>query len=162
MKVKPIYAENIIVFIIHNGNGQWFVSDKEFWYLDLRKLIKAFEEIGYQIPNPDDFSHRFNIDIVNRDSTEKFLEEMKEYQVGCEELTNLLRENSPSKVRGLSPSLFINFDLDTIYSYFPEPASFEKHIPDGWMGHYQDITKIIPDEYKYWILGNKDLLRKDI
>ncbi len=161
MKVQPSYAENIIVFTLFKGEGRWYVSDKELWYLDLRKLIKAFEDIGYSIPNPDDFSDRFDIDVVNQDNVEKFFIGMGEYEVQQNELTSFLVERSTTKVTGLAPSLFIDFDLKVVYSYYPEPASFEKHIPDDWEGCYRDILPLIPDEYKYWVDSNKNLLTKE-
>lgn len=161
MKVQPSYAENIIVLTLYKGTGQWFVSNKEFWYMDLRKLVKAFEDIGYKVPNPNDFSDRFDIDIINHNTVKKFLDEMSEYQVPCEELRGLLIENTSFEVMGLAPSLFIDFDSKNVYSYFPEPASFEKYIPDGWEGQYCDLTLLIPDEFKYWLVGNKNLFKKD-
>lgn len=161
MKVQPRYAENIIVFTIFKGVGRWYVSDKDLWYLDLRKLIKAFEDMGYAIPNPEDFSDRFGIDILSeKDTIEKFFVEMSEYEVLQNELTSLLVENAVFNISGLVPSLFINFDLKTLYSYYPEPASFEKHIPDDWEGYYKNIVPLIPDEYKYWIVSNENLLTK--
>lgn len=89
------------------------------------------------------------------------MDKMNEYEVRCEELTKLLKDSESLRTSGLAPSIFIDFDTWNVYSYFTEPASFEKHIPDGWTGHYCEFTSLIPNEHKYWLSGNKNLFSKE-
>lgn len=38
-----------------------------------------------------------------------------------------------------------------LYSNYPELASFEDYVPEGWSGKYIDFTDIIPRKEKYWL-----------
>ncbi|WP_322906645.1 hypothetical protein [Paenibacillus campi] len=51
MQNQPTYAQNIIVHTKHNNTHQWFVTDKELWFLDLKKFIAAYIQQGWDIPN---------------------------------------------------------------------------------------------------------------
>lgn len=73
MKNKPQYAENIIVLVKYMESHKWFVTDKEIWFLDLKKRITAYIEKGFHFPNPNDFSERFDIPIVNENTAQEFL-----------------------------------------------------------------------------------------
>ncbi len=44
--LEPIYAENVIVGVIHKKQFQWYVTDRELWYLDYVKFAQAFESEG--------------------------------------------------------------------------------------------------------------------
>jgi hypothetical protein len=43
------YASDIIVGTTHKGEWAWFVSEKDFWFLDQEKLSRAFERKGYPV-----------------------------------------------------------------------------------------------------------------
>ena len=34
MKLGPEYCENIVVCVKYRNNYEWYVTDKELWYLD--------------------------------------------------------------------------------------------------------------------------------
>lgn len=40
--------EQFIVYAIYNGEGKWYISDKEIRYLDYTKRVKAYRQIGMQ------------------------------------------------------------------------------------------------------------------
>ena len=41
--------EQFIVYAIYNGEGKWYISDKEIWYLDYKKRVEAYRKIGCEI-----------------------------------------------------------------------------------------------------------------
>lgn len=158
--VIPKYAETIIVGVKLNSEFNWYVSDKELWYLDLRKLIKAYEKKGFQIPESEDFSDRFNIDIVNEDNAEQFLSEMSEYIWKTVELSTIIKNKAYQNIGDIVPSIYIDFDKRILISNFPEPASYELFIPDGWCGEYNSFSELIPNSHRYWIIGDKNYLEE--
>lgn len=56
------------------------------------------------------------------------------------------------------PPILVDFDNKRFYSMFPELASFEDYIPEGWVGEYVDFTNLIQDEEKYWLNDLKENL----
>lgn len=156
MNLIPKYALNIIVGVVFENTFKWYVTDSEIWYLDLRKLIDAYEKKGYKIPNPDDFSERFDIDIIDTNNASEFLKHIKEFSVDTSELRNLIVNQKYDHISELVPSLYINFQEKILISEYPEPVSFEKYIPDEWIGLYGVFLDKIPHNYKYWIVDDKN------
>ncbi|BFT72348.1 hypothetical protein [Paenibacillus sp. P36] len=157
MKQMPKYAENIIVLVKYKSSFKWFVTDKELWFLDLRKLIASYLERGLTIHNPEDFSDRFDIAIVNEDNAGIFLNNIRELEVTKDELQNLLEEGTFNHISDLLPSLYVDFDAKKLTSYFPEPASYEFFIPNGWKGKYNNFLGDIPEHYRYLIIKGANL-----
>ena len=157
MLVKPKYAMNIIVGVIYKDSFKWYITDKELWFLDLRKLIRAYEAKGLKIPNKEDFSERYDIDILNKENASIFLEFIEDYQVSTYELNNLLIEKQYDNIAEIVPSLFVDFDREILKSNYPEPASYEYFVPDEWMGKYEGFMNQIPLEERYWMKENINL-----
>lgn len=160
MMLLPKYAETLIVGVKLNSNFSWYISDKELWYLDLRKLIQAYEKKGFLIPESEDFSNRFNIDIVNEDNAEQFLSKMSAYVVKTEELSTMIKDKAYQDIGDIVPSIYIDFDKRTLISNYPEPASYELFIPDNWCGKYNSFNELIPDSHRYWMIGDKNCLEE--
>lgn len=156
MELEPIYNENIIVGVVYNGTFNWYVTDTEWWFLDQVKWGDSFAQFT-QAELPDDYSERFNIAIVNEDTAEKFLENIKEYAVPTTQLKKLLTEvieimENQDDLLDLCPVLFVDFDNKQLLSMYPEPASYERFVPEGWQGRYEDFTSKIPSQSRYWIV----------
>ena len=160
MELVPKYAESIIVGVKYGNAFKWYISDKELWYLDLRKLIKAFENKGFQIPNADDFSDRFNIDIVNEHNAKEFLTHMKKFIVETKELKDWIINKKYECISDMAPSIFIDFNDRILISEFPEPASFEEYVPDGWEGKYETFIDRIPEDHRYWLIEKINYFRR--
>lgn len=158
---KPKYAENIIVLVKYNTSYRWFVTDKEIWFLDLNKLISSYLEKGFEIPNPDDFSDRFDMAVVNEDNVEDFLHEIRELEVSNEELRKSLVHREYSHISDMIPSLYVDFDDKKLTSFYPEPASYELYVPNGWLGKYEQFMENIPVDYQYWIITGENLFQKE-
>lgn len=41
--------EQFVVYVIYSGEGKWYVSDKEIWFLDYKKRVEVFRKAGYEI-----------------------------------------------------------------------------------------------------------------
>ncbi|WP_025682328.1 hypothetical protein [Paenibacillus maysiensis] len=162
MKVNIEYGENIIVAVILNNEWTWYVTEKEYWYLDLIKLENAYLDKGYKLPDQGDYSDRFDIAVLDEKSAYKFLYEISELKVSKVELSELVLKleytNSEDKnfLTGLTPSLLVDFDNKLLMSYFPEPASFENYTPDGWSGVYENFIVKVPMQERYWVIDGKD------
>ena len=160
MKCTPKYAENIIVFVKYKTMYKWYVTDKELWFLDLRKLIATYENNGYQIPNPDDFSERFDIDIVDKKNVSDFLENISEFEVSNECLENMIIHKEYNQISDVLPSLYVNFDEEELTSCYPEPASYENFVPSSWIGKYDNFVNDIPEKFKYWIIDGYNIFER--
>ncbi|MCM3225732.1 hypothetical protein [Terribacillus saccharophilus] len=153
MKMNPKYAENIIVLTKYKKLFRWFVTEKDIWFLDMRKLVAAYIDNGFEIHNPDDFSDRYNISIVNEDTAEEFLYRISEFEANNEELRKSLLQRTNDHISEMTPSLYVDFDEKKLISYYPEPASYEVYVPDNWVGTYEEFTEQIPRDYRYWIVN---------
>lgn len=153
MKMTPKYAENIIVLTKYKKSYRWFVTEKDIWFLDMKKLISAYIDNGFEIHNPNDFSDRYNISIVNEDTAEEFLYRISEFETNNEELRKSLLQRTNDYISDMTPSLYVDFDEKKLISYYPEPASYEVYVPDNWVGTYEEFTEQIPRNYRYWIVN---------
>lgn len=160
MKVEPMYAENVIVGVVYKNAWQWYVTNKDLWFLDYKKLEKAYLDKGFDIQNIIDDNERIGIKVLNNEENEKlFLSNIKEYLVTTNELNSMLKNKAKNKGKfddllDFCPSLFVDFDNKRLFSMFPEPASFEDYVPEGWIGEYVDFTNLVPDKEKYWLDDN--------
>ncbi|MCM3020429.1 hypothetical protein M3582_20290 [Priestia megaterium] len=154
--LEPIYAENVIVGVIHKKQFQWYVTDRELWYLDYVKFAQAFEShlAADEYIEPE----RKGIEVLNNENAELFLQRIESYKADAATLLKLFENKIESKgeedVLDFSPSFLVDFDQKAFYSMFPEPASFEEYVPSDWKGMYEDFTGLIPKIEKYWV--NKD------
>jgi hypothetical protein len=156
MLLEPIYAENVIVAVVCNKVWEWYVTEKDLWFLDYIKLEKAYIDKGFDIEDIINDNERKGIEVLDSQTVDIFLYRIKEYQTTKEELNNLLKNKAKNKseiddLLDFSPTIFVDFDNKRFYSTFPEPASFEDYVPEGWIGEYFDFTNLLPDEEKYWI-----------
>lgn len=154
--MKINYAEDLIVLICLDEKFSWYVSDKEFWIMDYRKYAQHFDE------NDSDFSERFDIGILNRDTVYEFLQFMKKYQTTAsilkEEIKKCLPLRDWDSVCHLFPTLFIDFDHQKLFSLYPESFSFENYVPTGWSGEYENFYGLVPIDQRYWIVDSVDHL----
>lgn len=162
MTVNIEYGENIIVAVIFRNNWHWYVTEKDYWFLDLIKLENAYLNKGYQLPNHGDYSDRFNIAVLDENSAKDFLDKISEFRVSKSELSDIILESEETAkedefyLAGFTPSLLVDFDNKVLLSYFPEPASFEIYVPDDWIGKYENFLDKVPFEERYWIINNKN------
>ncbi|MGG2088105.1 hypothetical protein ABFY59_14065 [Priestia aryabhattai] len=156
--LELIYAENVIVGVVHKKQFQWYVTDRELWYLDYVKFAQAFENEGDLAVDEYIEPERKGMEILSSENAGLFLKRIESYKGDTATLLKLFEDKIESgdgeDVLDFSPSFLVDFDQKTFYSLFPEPASFEEYIPSDWKGTYEDFTALIPETEKYWI--NKD------
>lgn len=155
--MEPMYAKNVISYVIYKGNKKWYVVDHEIWYLDLRKLIKSYEDKGHKIPNSEDFSDRFNIDIITDENKENFIEAISEYYITSDLLRKKLSNIKLEELLGYVPSIYVDFDRKILISNFPEPAGFENYVPDDWEGKYENFLPMVDKEDQFWLQGDESV-----
>ena len=144
---------------------RWYVTDRELWFLDLNKLSNIFTDKGYDMNSEDDDSERFGIKVLNEQTAKLFLANIQEYRVETNDLRQKIIENyscaeNYDGILDLCPALLIDFDKKALLSLYPEPASYEDYVPDGWVGKYEDFTIKIPDVQKYWIINGRDYFKE--
>ncbi|MBO1512693.1 hypothetical protein [Metabacillus bambusae] len=156
MTIEIEYAETIIVWVHYRDKWNWYVTDKELWFLDLIKYEQAFIDAGYELHNQGDFSDRFDIPIVNRQTAADFIEHIEEFKVTTNQLSKfLLKEPNKEEIDKYKPVLFVDFDTETLISSFPEPASYEEYVPENWESVYKDFLEDVPTNERYWVIGGK-------
>jgi hypothetical protein len=169
MKVEPEYAQNIIVGVLFQGFWRWYVTDRDWWYLDYTKYDYPVKMVGYVPPKPESHVRRFDIAILNEHTAPLFFTKIADYRTSTRELSEKLIENLIETwsnggneiytLTDFAPTLFVDFDHRHFYSYFPEPFYFENYVPDGWASDYKDFFSLIPAEQRYWIIDGKDYFK---
>ncbi|MDN4076860.1 hypothetical protein QYF52_02860 [Paenibacillus polymyxa] len=147
MKIWPEYAQNIIVGVMFLGQWNWYVTEREYWFLNT------------------EMEERFGIAILDETTAGAFLEHICEYKVAAGELTTMLQTldeaiQHKDEVLEFCPTLYVDFDQKVLYSLFPEPASFEHYVPVGWKGEYQNFLEEVPPAERYWMIHGSDFFKK--
>lgn len=162
MIVEPIEYENIIVATKLENKYNWFVSNKEIWFMDTLKQkeisIKKCKQIGMEYKGCDiPVEEREGIEILSEENAGLFLKRMEKYKATTEELRALLAlyteyypEKGDSIFYQFMPSLFVDFDNCVLYSLYSEPMSFEDYVPDAWNGYYADFIDKLDPQMNYW------------
>lgn len=160
MSLKIEYAVDVIAGVLLRGDWGWYVSDKALWVMDQVKYRQAFVDAGYEPAPVDVGSDRFHIPVLNEETAERFLAEMRPHRVDkaalSEELLRRQPASSSDDIIDLCPSLFVNFDGKVFKSLYPEPTPFEDYVPAGWYGAYEDFLDEIPPEHRYWVINGRD------
>ena len=149
MVLEPLYAENIIVAVIFNKKFNRYVTDKELWFLDYNKLDNEYKTLGINVEDEYEADERKGIKVLNTENIGMFLQRINKYIATKEELNCFLckcikNRMERDEILNYSPVLLVNFDDKILYSMFPEQASYEEYVPEGWVGKYEDFTEVIP------------------
>jgi hypothetical protein len=154
MKLYPEYAENIIVYVVTSGIGQWYVTEKELWFLDRIAFAKAF---GAD-PSVEDMEFSKDLSAGNGNM---LLREIETYKVSTEDLKELIQIYPPlskdESVLEMRPSLYVNMDKKVLKNLFPEPSGvFERYAPSSWLASYENFWPEIPDSHTYWCINGQN------
>lgn len=156
MYLQPEGYENIVVLVKDNEEYEYYVSDKELWILDLRKLKEAFEKSGYNTNTSSFEGERTGFDVLTKEQYGIYKNKIEKYKVSYDELKDyyeLFRsaQQPEDDVREILPIFYIDFDKHIFYSFYTEPGSYEEYIPDGWQGYLiNGCDKVIPSSVVYW------------
>jgi hypothetical protein len=163
-QVRPLHIEPVVdVVVLVRAEGAWsyYVSEKEYWLLDLVMLQRGFERAGYRVD--ESYGDRFDIPIVDETARGAFLECMSPFRVDLRDLAELARiavvpASEWTDVAHVFPALLVDFDARRLYSVFPEPTRFELYVPEGWTGELRDFFDEVPRELRYWVVDGVDHL----
>lgn len=141
--------EQFIIYAIYNGEGKWYISDKEIWYLDYKKRVETYRKIGCEIKEEYIDERRRNMLCLEGDCTLLFLKRIAEDECSTSDLKKLFFNNEEEDE--YKPSLYVDFDKKILYSMYVEPASYEDYVPIDWCAKYENFLDLIPVEKCYWI-----------
>lgn len=161
------YEDNILVVVRYKNSFRWFRSPRELWVLDLDKWRNEFIDHGHFVPDFE-ADYRFGIRIVCAKNVEVFLSNMSKYETSTKYLEDRLQKEYEAAsswwdVAELFPSLFVDFDLRCLCAFYSEGTPLERYVPDGWKSQFKDFTtdeKVLPDREKYWLQGDKNILKE--
>ncbi|GCE12021.1 hypothetical protein [Tengunoibacter tsumagoiensis] len=164
----PEYAQIIVVGVIFRDVFSWYITDREYWFLDYVKYTEL-SSIGIPLKNryvnPEPYKERFDIAVLNEKTAAQFLSCIEDMRVPTSKLIEMMLEwdelkESYDDMLDFIPCFLINFDKKQFSSIFPEPFSFEMYVPDGWIGRRHDFVAEIPEEERYWIANGRDLFQR--
>lgn len=144
MYILPECNVNTVVGVVYKGKFSWYVTEREFWYLNM------IMEDGLH-------GERVGIEILDTDTFEVFQKRIEIYKTSTDELREYFiiadEYNKEDAYFDFFPSFYINFDKKIFYSLYKECLAFELYVPEKWVGEYEDFIELnlIDDEYKYWI-----------
>lgn len=145
--------EDIIVFVIHKGRKDWYISDKEIWFLDKQKRINMYRNLGYEINEEYIDERRKDLLILDTKNADIFLSRIKKDVVLSSQLRGVLLEfvnDEDEWIYNYMPSLYVDFNKKELLSMYSEPASYEDYVPIGWKSCFRDFIELIPKKYCYW------------
>ena len=141
--------EQFIIYAIYNGEGKWYISDKEIWYLDYKKRIEAYKKIGYEIKEEYIDEKRRDLLCLEMGAELLFLKRIEADEYSTLILRKIFLDSQEEE--DYKPSLYVDFDKKILYSMYGEPASYEEYVPSGWQAKYENFLNLIPVEKCYWI-----------
>ena len=106
--------EQMIIYVIYNGEGKWLISDKEIWYFDYKKKIQECEKRGYEIKEEWIDARRRDLLYIDNNNYLLFLKGVEVDICSTEELHNLFFMNQEDV--DYKPSLYVDFDKKIFYS----------------------------------------------
>ena len=161
---EPNYGQNIVVGVLFQNVFSWYITEKEYWYLDYTKYDRALLAAGYTGLTTDDYAGRFHIIILDENTASSFLAYIRDKHVSANALSQMMlirrARDEHDDLLDFSPCLFVNFDQRQLSSQYPEMIRFERYVPDGWIGSYRSFLLEVPVEERYWVVDGKNLFNR--
>lgn len=162
---EPEYAQNVIVGVTFQHMFTWYVTEKDYWYLDYTKYDRALLASGYSKPiDNDEYAYRSGIAVLNGENAARFLAIIADKRISAKVLMDMMRVrkvgNAKDDLLDFAPCFLVDFDQKHFSSLYPEMIRFELYVPDGWIGTYKDFRDKIPEEERYWIVDGHDIFQQ--
>ena len=158
------FPTEIICGVRYNGDFSWYVSDRELWFLDYTILESNLVSYGYSMDNLILDSKRRHTKILTKENAGQFLNQMVEFEISSKDLQFYFLESvtelDDSWYYDFQPSLFIDFDNNSLYSQYSESESFENYIPLGWTGLFCNFWDLIPEPQRFWMCDGINLFER--
>lgn len=162
---EPEYAQNIVVGVLFRHIFAWYVTERDYWYLDYTKYHRALLAAGYAHSISDGYAERFHIAVVCEHTAELFLSLITEKHVPVRALSQMMlarkARDEQDDLLDFAPCFLVNFDQRQFASLYPEMIRFERYVPDGWSGSYRDFLSEVPEQERYWIVDGKNLFKRE-
>lgn len=115
MVSEPEYAQNIVVGVRFHDNFAWYITEKEYWYLDYTKYNRALLAGGHaRLIVSDDFAERFHIALLDEHTAESFLLSIVDKRVLASTLSQMMverrRHEEQDDLLDFAPCLLVDFD----------------------------------------------------
>lgn len=158
MSINLYEPDKVIVLIKHENMFAWYVSEKELWVLDSKKLSEDFKiklkQLGKDIEVDIIDEEREELEILDESNIKVFKQRMKKDRVTYDELEKFFNSHPEElhyrNAKEICPDFYIDFDGKIFYSYYIEPNFYEYYVPEGWRGiRDNQIDKDILDRAKY-------------
>lgn len=161
MFLEPDGIAKIIIGTMINSDFNWYVTDKDLWFMDYEKLHEVYKKkfeslkIPYNMDNHENQNERKGLPILNEISIHDFKPRIDKYKATVDELRELLKiyllinSNEDAYYRFI-PALYLDFDKKELYSLYTEYESFETYVAKGWSGKYEDFLRKVELKEKYW------------
>lgn len=147
------FNEQFIVYAIYNGEGNWYISDKEIWFLDYGKRVNSFREHGFEIKDEWLDEERRDLLCLDENTAGIFLKRIESDKCSVSTLKELRFYKDPSFIEDdFYPSLYVDFDKHELFSMYLEYIAYENYAPTGWKAKYKSFLDMIPEDKQYWIL----------
>ena len=159
----------VVVVVKRDGVFRWYNSDRELWVLDWHKWRQDFVNAGSSPPEIEP-TDRFGIPIVNEDTIDRFLAEMRVFEIPKDHLAKELAALFPDAkswwdVGYLFPIMFVDCDRRRVAAFYYNGTPMERYVPDGWSGQFVDFaTEFSEEEFptieRFWVQNGFDMLRE--
>ena len=154
---KVLDFQYIIVASIFQKRLEWFISDKEDWFLDYRKWPDSFG-------GPDVQYFRSLIPVVDFETFPKFRNHLQQSIYSTEEIQKFVlpyfQKPDWRDYPELFPAIYVNFDSKILRSVVVEGTPFEEFAPPQWDSQFGMFLGSIPVEDRYWVDGGQDFSEK--
>ncbi|WP_258875288.1 hypothetical protein [Paenibacillus sp. VMFN-D1] len=102
MKLMPEYAHNIIVGVVFRNQWSWYITEREYWFLNV------------------EMEDRFGIEVLDETTAAEFFRLISDFRVPSTELSQMLVDLQDSfqhqdEVLEFVPALYVHFDDRLLY-----------------------------------------------
>lgn len=121
---EPEYAQDIIAGVIFRDTFAWYITKKDYWYLDYTKYDQALLASGYAKPIMDASSYRFGIAILDEETSDRFLSAIADQRVPANILSRMMEARKEADAQNdlldYVPCFLVDFDRRYFFSLYPE------------------------------------------
>ncbi|MBU2708938.1 hypothetical protein KCM76_23285 [Zooshikella marina] len=156
-------TEFIVMVKVHGVYSFYMCDEPDLWVIDNATYAQAFIDAGFDLSYVSDDCERADTGVLSVSNIDKFLNKIASQKVDTSFLNELIESYMPTgdwwQIAPFMPQVIYDFDSNRYCSYH-EQHIFDKFIPDEWSSD-GDLLKSTPDESRYWVVNDCDLLEKE-
>jgi hypothetical protein len=160
--MEAVYQDRRVIAVVRYKN-EWcyYCCDEDIWVMDRGAWRDLFTRHGYE-EQPLDPDWRCGIVVVDDVSAEDFLKCISGCLVNEDALRGALREQFHlgwDAVAHIFPSIMLDFDKKNLSSVYDGGLEYERYVPNGWQGRFENFFDSIPQDRRYWLDGERNYLQ---